>query len=64
MTEYKKLYDQLLKTEDLLDVFPHASGVWEEDKKEFIKLQDELDYLTETPLILEENEEEQEEDFY
>ena len=63
MTEYKKLYDQLLKSGDLLDVFPSASGDWNQDKKLFIELQDELDYLTDTPLILE-DEEEQDEDIY
>lgn len=62
MTEYKNLYDQLLKSGDLFFVFPDASGDWITDKSAFIALQDELDYFTETPLLLE-DEEEQEEDF-
>ena len=64
MINYKNLYDQLLKSGDLFDVFPDASGDWIEDKKQFIELQDELEYLTDTPLILDEDEEEEQEDFY
>ena len=48
MTEYKNLYDQLLKSGDLFDVFPDATGDWSIDRKAFIELQDELDYLTTT----------------
>jgi len=54
MTEYRKLYDSLLKSEDLS---PEFVGVWEEDKKLFIELQDELEYLAETPLIEDEDDE-------
>jgi hypothetical protein len=64
MTGYRNLYDQLLKSGELLDVFPTALGIWEEDRAEFIQLQDELEYLTETPLILDEEDEEEQEDFY
>lgn len=64
MTGYKNLYDQLLKSGELFDVFPTALGIWEEDKKEFTELQDELEYLTETPLLLDEEDEEEQEDFY
>ncbi len=61
MTEYKKLYDQLLKSGDLFEVFPDAVGEWSKDKKGFVELQDELEYFTTTSLII--DEEEQEEDF-
>jgi len=54
MTEYRELYDSLLKSEDLS---PEFVGVWEEDKKLFIELQDELEYLAETPLIEDEDDE-------
>ena len=58
MTEHKKLYDLLLKSGDLFDVFPDAVGDWSQDKKGFIEIQDELDYLTNTPLEIDEEEQE------
>ena len=61
MSEHKKLYDQLLKSGDLYEVFPDSTGDWSKDKKGFIELQNEMDYLTTTELVL--DEEEQEEGF-
>jgi hypothetical protein len=61
MSEYKKLYDQLLNSGDLYEVFPDLTGEWSKDKKEFIELQDEMDYIITTELII--DEEEQEENF-
>ncbi len=63
MTEYKKLYNSLLKSEDLFELDAEFTGVWEEDADRFIQLQDELEYLTETPLLGEEDGYEDEEDF-
>jgi hypothetical protein len=34
--EAKSIYDSLLKSGDLLDFYPNLTGVWLEDKKEFI----------------------------
>jgi hypothetical protein len=31
----KKLYDSLLKSGELLDMFPHFEGDWREDREEF-----------------------------
>ncbi len=62
MMEYKKLYDQLLESGDLFDVFPDAVGDWSKDKKIFVEIQNEMDYIANTPLII--DEEEQDEDFY
>lgn len=62
MIEYRKLYNSLLKSEDLFELDDSFTGTWEADKERFVEIQDELEFLTETPLILE-DEEEQEEGF-
>lgn len=58
MTEYKNLYDKLLKDGDLFDLMPEAKGNWEEDKRGFIEIQDELEYDSDTFLFLDEEEQE------
>lgn len=35
--EARSIYDSLLKSGDLFDFYPNLTGVWIEDKKEFIK---------------------------
>ena len=60
--EYKKLYDSLLKTDELFELGSEFVGVWEEDRTHFVELQNDLEYLAETPLI--EDEDEYEEDSY
>ena len=39
----KKLYDELLRTGDLFDMFEGMIGEWKEDKKSFIKKQKDLE---------------------
>jgi|GEM_PF-3566841 hypothetical protein len=34
-TTAKKQYQDFLMNEELLEIFPHFSGNWEEDKEEF-----------------------------
>jgi len=34
----KEQYDDLLNSGDLLEMFPHLSGIWTKDKLEFIKI--------------------------
>lgn len=58
MTEYKKLYDNLLKSGDLFEVFPDAVGEWSADRKGFIELQDEMEYNITTENYLDEDAEE------
>lgn len=33
--EIKSLYDSLIKSGDLLDVYPDMTGEWEQDRKKF-----------------------------
>jgi hypothetical protein len=64
-TEHRALYNSLLKSEDLFELDSNFTGVWEEDKKRFIDVQNELEYLTDTPLFEDDEEdEEQQEDIY
>lgn len=42
MTDYKKIYDSLLKAETLPSNF---TGNWEDDKKEFISVQEILEKI-------------------
>ncbi len=58
--EYRKLYDSLLKSDDLSSDF---TGDWEEDKRLFIESQDELDRLVNTITEIE-DEDEYGEDIY
>lgn len=39
----KKLYDELLRTGDLFEMFEGLVGDWKEDKKSFIKQQKDLE---------------------
>lgn len=39
----KKLYNELLKTGDLFDIFTDLTGEWEEDKNSFNEQQDALE---------------------
>lgn len=57
MSNYKKIYDQLLKSGDLYEVFPDATGEWLKDRKEFTDLQNVDNYIIS-------DEEEQEEGIY
>lgn len=59
MMEYKKLYNSLLESGDLFDVFPDAVGEWSKDKKEFVDIQNQMEYDTNTPLIIEDEEEQE-----
>lgn len=36
--QIKKEYDLMLKNGDLLEMFPHATGVWDKDKDFFIQM--------------------------
>ncbi len=56
--EYKTLYDKLLNDGDLFDFMPDATGTWIDDRKGFIEIQDELDYITDTPLGIDNDEQE------
>lgn len=42
---YKHLYESLLQSEDLFEMFSSMTGVWEKDKKKFTKLQKEMEDL-------------------
>lgn len=44
--KYKKLYDKLMLDDELLDMFPELKGNWEQDKKEFILLQQQMEDLS------------------
>jgi Leucine-rich repeat (LRR) protein len=46
MTNYKKLYDSLIQSEELLEIFPQLKGNWEKDKEKFIKIQNQMENLT------------------
>lgn len=45
MEHYKQLYDNLLHTEELKDMFPKMTGNWDKDKKTFIAEQKEIENL-------------------
>lgn len=45
MDRFKVLYDSMLESGDLSEVFPSMSGEWEKDKKKFIYEQTELEKL-------------------
>lgn len=62
MNNYKSLYNQFLKSGDLYEVFPDATGEWIKDKKQFIELQDVSNYIVISEDII--DEEEQEEGIY
>lgn len=36
-SEIKSIYDVFLDNGDLLEMFPHFKGVWDQDRKEFSK---------------------------
>mgnify|MGYP006440956161 CR=1 FL=1 len=38
LRQAKKSYDSLLKSGDLLEMFPNLTGSWKEDKEEFIEM--------------------------
>ena len=61
MTDYKKLYNELLKAEELPE---HFVGNWEDDNREFIRTHEILEdiILKQTYDIT--DEEEQDEDIY
>lgn len=43
MSKLKQLYLSLVESGDIFDVFPDATGEWNDDKKEFTKIQSEMD---------------------
>lgn len=43
MSRYKRLYDELTKNNELLEMFPTLTGVWIDDKIKFIREQDQLE---------------------
>lgn len=45
MKRYKRLYDTMMETGELQEIFPSMSGQWEKDKTRFIQQQDELEKL-------------------
>lgn len=45
MSRYKKLYEALLENGDLFELSEDMSGDWELDKKEFIRLQQEMEEI-------------------
>lgn len=45
MSRFKKLYESMLKTGELQEVFPLMSGNWEKDKNRFVREQTELEEL-------------------
>ncbi len=44
---FKKLYDTLIENEELTSIFPHLSGDWIKDKKQFILEQQQMEDLSE-----------------
>lgn len=44
-SDFKKLYDCLLDSEDLKTIYKGLHGNWEEDKEKFIRFQTELEQL-------------------
>jgi len=44
-SDFKKLYDCLLDSEDLKTMYKGLTLVWEEDKEKFIRFQTELEQL-------------------
>jgi hypothetical protein len=51
MSRYKRLYDTLVKNDELLIVFPTLTGEWKTDKKVFIEEQDNLENISNETLI-------------
>lgn len=45
MSRYKKLYEALLENGDLFELSEDMSGDWELDRKEFIRLQQEMEEI-------------------
>jgi len=43
MDRYKSLYDSLLESGDLQDLFPSMKCIWEKDKTKFINKQKDLE---------------------
>lgn len=62
MIRYKRLYNTLLNANELFDMDSSFVGIWEEDKKKFIDVQDALENLTLEQEYFED--EEEQEDFY
>lgn len=68
MSRFKKLYETLLKNEDLYVLFPNFTGEWYEDKEEFIEVQlkmekEALDISGLNAFELLQSEEEEDEDY-
>lgn len=63
MSKWKSLYDSMLSSGDLLELFPNFSGIWEKDMAEFVEEYDENNLLIET-LETEEQEEYEENESY
>lgn len=45
MSRFKKLYESMLESGELSEVFPLMSGNWEKDKNRFVREQTELEEL-------------------
>lgn len=54
--QFKKLYDSLLESGELLDMFPSMKGKWEVDKNRFVREQTELEELLNQDLYLDNDE--------
>ncbi len=48
---YQNLYKCLLKSEELLGMFPGMSGEWEKDSKKFIEAQTEVENLANIQIL-------------
>ena len=48
MERFRKLYDSMLDSGELSEVFPLMSGDWNKDKNKFIREQTELEELLNT----------------
>lgn len=45
MSRYKKLYEAMLQSGELKELYPRLTGEWEQDEKKFIKEQKLLEDL-------------------
>lgn len=43
---FKKLYDTLIENEELTSMFPHLTGNWLQDKKQFILEQKQMEDMS------------------
>lgn len=51
MSRFKRLYDALVKNEELTLMFPYLTNDWSKDKKQFILEQEQMEDLSEEFII-------------